>query len=309
MPSQQATTITSDLNVEVYVNKPIQLGCIQLELKLAHELDPFSTHTLSVLDSAKGQHRHSSSTASSSSATCSMGDDEHYLYGPCDLAEFVDASRTNTYVITICSSRAYERRANMFIIRIRSTTPSPVSASASAAAAAAAAVAATCARGSSSSSKHQTINSSSNSSDEEIESSNLLAAASAMDAMARMAAHAYNRQPTLHQQHQQHQQQQQQLVQQIQITIRKYKRHGIANESVERGIMLSQHAFFAAILAYALDEAARATDVTGGQLKTLDLLVWIVYNRVGDGKVYIFLNLVMIKNKKNSKSKKRTEVS
>lgn len=78
-----------------------------------------------------------------------------------------------------------------------------------------------------------------------------------------------------------------QLLHKIQITIRKYRRHGLANESIERSLMLTKPAFFSKLLAHMFtntsqqqqqENASSATIDPNVQLKTLDMLTWIVYN-------------------------------
>lgn len=70
------------------------------------------------------------------------------------------------------------------------------------------------------------------------------------------------------------QQQQQHSLQKIQITIRKYRRHGLANESIERSLMLTKPSFFESLLDFMF---SNTTD-PAIQIKTLDLITWIFYN-------------------------------
>ncbi len=84
----------------------------------------------------------------------------------------------------------------------------------------------------------------------------------------------------------------------IQLIIRKYRRHGLANESIERSLMLTRTAFFGKLLDFMLSSTTATTTTTtttattssstssltssSDQLKALDLLTWIVYNHSSD---------------------------
>ena len=55
---------------------------------------------------------------------------ELLLFGPVDVREFLDASHSKTYTITVCSSKLYETRRNLFFLNFKlkqdeSTTATP----------------------------------------------------------------------------------------------------------------------------------------------------------------------------------------
>lgn len=76
-------------------------------------------------------------------------------------------------------------------------------------------------------------------------------------------------------------------LQKIQITIRKYRRHGLANETFERALMLTKPAFFSKLLGFMFGGASPSSSLAAAgssgtdpsaQIKALDLITWIVYN-------------------------------
>lgn len=67
-------------------------------------------------------------------------------------------------------------------------------------------------------------------------------------------------------------------LQKIQITIRKYRRHGLANETIERSLMLTKPAYFSKLLGYMLTASNSGGADPSGQIKALDIITWIVYN-------------------------------
>lgn len=84
-------------------------------------------------------------------------------------------------------------------------------------------------------------------------------------------------------------------LQKIQITIRKYRRQGLANETFERSLMLTKPAFFSKLLGLMFGGASPSSYVNreqqhlqsslsgsgtdpNMQIKALDLITWIVYN-------------------------------
>ena len=62
-------------------------------------------------------------------------------------------------------------------------------------------------------------------------------------------------------------------LQKLHITIRKYKRTGLPNETIERGLMLLNQSFFSNLL-----ESTTSSTSPEFQIKSLDLLNWIFYN-------------------------------
>ena len=79
-----------------------------------------------------------------------------------------------------------------------------------------------------------------------------------------------------------HQQHQSSSLQKIQITVRKYRRHGIPNETIERSLMLNKPAFFTKLLEFMFSPSSSSASTTSNdpsiQIKALDLITWIFYN-------------------------------
>lgn len=77
----------------------------------------------------------------------------------------------------------------------------------------------------------------------------------------------------------------QQVLQKIQITIRKYARTGIANESIERSLMLTKQSFVKSLLDFMYSPCNQHES----QLlaRSLDLLIWIFYNHFSMDSVYL----------------------
>jgi baculoviral IAP repeat-containing protein 6 len=67
-------------------------------------------------------------------------------------------------------------------------------------------------------------------------------------------------------------------IQKIHITLKKYRRTGLANETLERGLMLVRRTFFVNLL-----EMIMQTNVENDQIRILELLNWIFYNHFSIG--------------------------
>ena len=111
-----------DLTIEIYLNKPIQIGCIQIKLKFNKELTattgPFeltltrpaaSTTPNSTVDSQVDFNLAKNTTTRT----------DEILFGPIDVREFLDVSSAKTYTITICSPKLYETRRNLFLLNFK----------------------------------------------------------------------------------------------------------------------------------------------------------------------------------------------
>jgi len=192
----------STFTIEIYLNKPIQIGCFQLKLKFNKELtSPFEL----TLYKQKKQFETKSIRQNIDSQIDFFNTTDKYelLYGPVDISEFLDLTCSKTYSITIASDKLLETRSNLFFISIKpaTTTVEPTRQRA-----------------------NTIVNISS-------------------------------------------------ILNKVNITIRKYCRTNLANETAERGLMLLRTDFFASLLEF-INETVSSECL----LNVLDILNWIVFN-------------------------------
>ena len=183
--SSSSQTNFSDFTIEIYLNKPIQIGCIQLKLKFSKDLtQPLELRLFKQkrLFESPGGTFPSKMAADSASKSSAIDSNKHeLLFGPADVRDYLDLSWTRTYYVTICSSKLVETRVNLFYLNIRA--PSGGS-----------------------------------------DVSNFL--------------------------------------QKVQITVRKYRRTGLENETIERSLMLKKTNFFAQMLEYLLASTVTPANTT-----------------------------------------------
>ena len=116
---QSKTNAKNDeLNIELYLNKPVQIGCIQIKLKFNKEIDCPLELTLLNPNSSLGH----SSNPKNIDAIVDFNlptAKQDALFGPVDVREFLDLTCTKTYKITICSSKLFESRSNLFFLNLK----------------------------------------------------------------------------------------------------------------------------------------------------------------------------------------------
>ena len=74
----------------------------------------------------------------------------------------------------------------------------------------------------------------------------------------------------------------QNYIQKIHLTLKKYKRTGLVNETLERGLMLVRRTFFINLL-----EMMMKTNIENNMIKILDILNWIFYNHFSIGSIVL----------------------
>lgn len=198
--SDAVTVANENYTIEVYLNKPIQIGCFQVKLKFNKELT--TPIEIRLYKQKKNQ------TPSMSSSACdkkidffSPTDKYELLYGPVDISEFLDLSCSKTYAITISSDKLLETRSNLFFLSLK------------------------------------------------------------QGATTGMGGEQQQRQSISN------------MLNKINITIRKYKRTNLTNETIERGLMLLRSEFFNKLLTH-VTESTSSEDL----LNILDLMSWILFN-------------------------------
>ncbi|CAF0910527.1 unnamed protein product [Brachionus calyciflorus] len=111
------TVSNENLTIEIYLNKPIQIGCIQIKLKFNKELtSPFE---LSVF---RQKRIESGKLNVDSTIDFNLNNKQELIYGPIDIREYVDTSNTKSFLITLCSPKLYETRSNLFYLNLRTTS-------------------------------------------------------------------------------------------------------------------------------------------------------------------------------------------
>jgi baculoviral IAP repeat-containing protein 6 len=118
--------------------------------------------------------------------------------------DFLDLSQSKTYIITICSSKLYEARSNLFYLNLTKVKQT---------------------------------------------------------------------------QHQHNINQINQYVQKVEITIRKYRKHGLENETLERIHMLNNREYFSKVLFSILDSTSQQPNLNDLS-RAIDILSWIIYNHL-----------------------------
>ena len=98
--SVQPSQYSDNLSIEIYLNKPIQIGCIQIKLKFNKELTfayELSVYRQKSIDSTK--------PSVDSTIDFNLNQKQELIYGPIDIRDFLDPSGTKTYLITLCSQK------------------------------------------------------------------------------------------------------------------------------------------------------------------------------------------------------------
>ena len=110
-PGQQQQ-LFDDFNIEIYLNKPVQIACIQLKVKFSKWLSINSNYELRLFKQNKLANNGGLNSADLQSVDngidFNLKSRHELIFGPVNLRDYLDLTNSKTYMITICSSKLYE---------------------------------------------------------------------------------------------------------------------------------------------------------------------------------------------------------
>lgn len=200
-----------DLNIEIYANKPLQIGAIQLKLKFNKWLSVGTNYELKLYRQRRAGGVEKEQSVDSV-IDFNLDNRRELIYGPVNIRDYLDLTNSKTYTITICSSQLYETRSNLFYLSLRQTSSG--------------------------------------------------GASTASSTGGSTGSHG------------------QKYLQKIELTVRKYKKHNMENETLERLHMLKSKEFFAKLLDLLIKKEPESTKSSSNRVKVLDILNWILFNNL-----------------------------
>lgn len=113
--SSSTSSAHDDILIEIYLNKPIQIGCIQLKLKFNKELNcPFELRLFRQKKLIDDDSNNVDSTID-----FNLNNKYDVLFGPIDIRDYLDLTFKRTCVITICSNKLLDARTNLYFLSLK----------------------------------------------------------------------------------------------------------------------------------------------------------------------------------------------